>query len=282
VTEVFGSSIADHARQSGAVGLMLACLLAGRVGVAEPAALLASELFAESNWPACRVECARVLKAAPDCYDARLLNALADARLGVDGGAALLKLADDPNAPTAIAGAARYEWARMMWRAGDWQSAFDGFRRVFETTDLTDLAARAGCSLALLMDHHAELARAHPELIAQVQTMRALYSPEIIQECRMVPKAAGGSWLGLPGQWFIAFYRSQIRPALGDRCSLVPNCSEYSRQAFQKYGILGLAITADRFFREPTVVAAGEHPVNVNGKSYCADPLSDHDWWLGD
>ncbi|MBU4211860.1 MAG: membrane protein insertion efficiency factor YidD [Verrucomicrobia bacterium] len=96
------------------------------------------------------------------------------------------------------------------------------------------------------------------------------------------PDHTSDSWWGLPGQWGIAFYRSQIRPALGERCSLCPNCSEYSRQAFQKHGVLGLALTADRFFREPSVVASAEYPVDVNGKWYYTDPLSDHDWWLGD
>jgi putative component of membrane protein insertase Oxa1/YidC/SpoIIIJ protein YidD len=241
---------------------------------------LAADLFAESNWPACRLECRRQLQEFPASPDAGLLKALAEQRMGLDRREALCALADDPAVPPAVALTARYEWARSMWRAGDWRSAFNAFRQVFEQTDVTELSVRAGCSLALLLGRHPELDKEYPGIKPQVRTLRALYTPDIIDQCRMASVRAPGSWWGLPGQWGIAFYRSQIRPVLGERCSLIPNCSEYSRQAFQKHGVLGLALTADRFFREPGVVAAAEHPVDVNGKWFYADPLSDHDWWL--
>lgn len=243
---------------------------------------LAAELFAEGNWPVCRLECRRQLQESPASPDIRLLQALAEQRMGFDSRAALRVLAEDPAIPPAIALTACYEWARAMWRADDWRSAFDGFRQVFVRTKATDLSVRSGCSLALLLSRHSELDKEYPEIKPQVRTLRALYTREIIAECRMVSDPSSGSWLGLPGQWGIMFYRSQIRPALGERCSLRPNCSEYARQSFQKHGILGLALTADRFFREPSVVAAAEHPVDVGGKWYYADPLSDHDWWLED
>ena len=248
-----------------------------------PASLaLAADLFAERNWSACRLECRRQLQESPAFPDARLLKALAEQRMGLDRREALRVLAEDPAVPSTVALTARYEWARAMWRADDWRSAFDGFRQVFEQTDVTALSVRSGCSLALLLRQHSELAKEYPEVKPQVRTLRALYTRDIIDECRMAPDQTADAWWGLPGQWGIAFYRSQIRPALGDRCSLCPNCSEYSRQAFQKHGVLGLAITADRFFREPSVVALAEHPVDVNGKWCYADPLNDHDWWLGD
>lgn len=243
---------------------------------------LAADLFAERNWPACRLECRRQLQEDPASPDARLLKALAEQRMGLDSREALRVLAGEPAVPPAVALTARYEWARCMWRAGDWRSAFDAFREVFDKTLVTELSVRAGCSLALLLRQHSELDKAYPEVKPQVRTLRALYTRDIIDECRRVPDQATNSWWGLPGQWTIAFYRSQIRPALGERCSLYPNCSEYSRQSFQKHGVLGLALTADRFFREPGVVAAAEHPVDVNGKWCYADPLSDHDWWLSD
>ena len=262
------------------------CLVMGLARGAQaqtPASLaLAADLFAEGNWPACRLECRRQLQEAPTSPDARLLKALAEQRMGLDSREALRVLADDPAALPAVALPARYEWARAMWRAGDWRSAFDGFRQVFAKTEVTDLSVRSGCSLALLLNQHAELVKEFPEIKPQARTLRALYTREIIDECRMAPVQTSDSWWGLPGQWGIAFYRSQIRPALGERCSLSPNCSEYSRQAFQKHGVLGLAITADRFFREPGVVAAAAYPVDVNGKWCYADPLSDHDWWLGE
>ena len=268
-------------------------LASGAQAQATASLALAADLFAENNWPACRLECLRQLQESPASPDARLLKALAEQRMGLDSREALRVLAEDPAVPPTVALTARYEWARAMWRAGDWRNAFDGFHQVFAKTEATDLSVRSGCSLALLLQQHSELEEDYPEIKPQVRTLRALYTGEIIDECRMAPARnathsvadgpaqPSGSWWGLPGQWGIAFYRSQIRPAIGDRCSLVPNCSEYARQAFQKHGVLGLAITADRFFREPGVVALAEHPVDVNGKWYYADPLSDHDWWLG-
>jgi len=261
------------------------CLAIGLASGAQaqaPASLaLATELFGEGNWPACRLECRRQLQESPASPgSAGLLKALAEQRMGLDSREALHVLAEDPAVPPTVALTARYEWARAMWRAGDWRSAFDGFRQVFDKTLVTELSVRAGCSLALLLHQHAELAKEYSEVKPQVRTLRALYTQDIINECRMAPDQTSDSWLGLPGQWGIAFYRSQIRPALGERCSLRPNCSEYSRQAFQKHGVLGLALTADRFFREPSVVASAEHPVDVRGKWCYADPLSDHDWWL--
>ncbi len=242
---------------------------------------LAADLFAERNWSACSLECRRLLQASPSLSDVRLLQALAEQRMGLDRREILRGLAEDPAVPSGVSMTARYEWARAMWRSGDWRSAFEGFRQVFAKTEATELSVRAGCSLALILNEHAELDKEYPEIKPQVRTLRAVYTREIIDECRMAPEQTSTSWLGLPGQWTIMFYRSQIRPALGERCSLRPNCSEYARQAFQKHGVLGLEITADRFFREPSVVAAAENPVDVNGKWYYADPLSDHDWWLG-
>jgi|GEM_PF-667447 len=282
---------------------LVAAVIFGAIGLfgnsqtfaTEASLTLAAELFSEGNWPACRLECRRQLQASPASPgSAGLLQALAEQRMGLDSREALQALAEDPAVPPTVALTARYEWARAMWRAGDWRSAFDEFRQVFDKTEVTDLSVRAGCSLALLLNQHSELDKAYPEVKPQVRTLRALYTREIIDECRMAParnathSVAGGpqqtsdSWLGLPGQWTIALYlyQSQIRPALGDRCSLIPNCSEYARQAFQKHGVLGLALMADRFFREPSVVASAEHPVDVNGKWCYADPLSDHDWWL--
>ncbi len=262
----------------GAIGL----LGDGQVLAAEASLALAADLFAENNWPACRLECRRQLQESPASPDARLLKALAEQRMGLDNRETLRVLAEDPAVPPTLALTARYAWAQAMWRTGDWRSAFDGFRQVFDKTEVTDLSVRSACSLALLLHQHAELAKDHPEVKPQVRTLRALYTRDIIDECRMATDHTSDSWLGLPGQWGIAFYRSQIRPVLGERCSLSPNCSEYSRQAFRKHGVLGLALTADRFFREPSVVALAEHPVDVNGKWCYADPLSDHDWWLGE
>ncbi|NCC53856.1 MAG: membrane protein insertion efficiency factor YidD, partial [Spartobacteria bacterium] len=88
------------------------------------------------------------------------------------------------------------------------------------------------------------------------------------------------SVLSLPGAWVTRFYRTQIRPAIGDRCELHPSCSEYFRQACGKHGLLGFTIYADRGVREPDVVKYQEEPVMIDGTIKFADPLEAHDWWM--
>ena len=83
-----------------------------------------------------------------------------------------------------------------------------------------------------------------------------------------------------PAQWMILFYRSQIRPAIGQRCSLTPSCSEYGMQALKKHGILGLAMIGDRTFREPDVVTEKLSPVRIGNRWFYKDTLESHDWWM--
>jgi len=88
--------------------------------------------------------------------------------------------------------------------------------------------------------------------------------------------------LTYPARLLIRFYRVQISPAIGQRCSLHPSCSEYARQALLKHGPLGLAMYADRAVREPRVVAERKNPVTRNGRRLYRDPLEEHDYWLED
>lgn len=38
--------------------------------------------------------------------------------------------------------------------------------------------------------------------------------------------------------WLIRFYQRRISPGLPPSCRFVPTCSEYARQAIEKYGAL--------------------------------------------
>ncbi len=38
--------------------------------------------------------------------------------------------------------------------------------------------------------------------------------------------------------WLIRFYQRQISPGLPPSCRFTPTCSEYARQAIEKYGAL--------------------------------------------
>lgn len=204
--------------------LLFACVLGCLAANAQPPALtLAAELYAETNWAACRLECRRVLLEAPHDPQARLLLALSETRLGFDRRSELRVLADDP-----------------------------------------ELAP--------------ELARQQPQLVKQLRLMPPAADWEAL--CHPLKERASPDALtGSPGRWVIAFYRRQIGPVLGERCSLYPNCSEYARQAFARHGILGWPMVGDRFFREPGVAASGP-PIVIKGRVLRADPLADHDFWL--
>jgi putative component of membrane protein insertase Oxa1/YidC/SpoIIIJ protein YidD len=82
------------------------------------------------------------------------------------------------------------------------------------------------------------------------------------------------------GHAVLDLYRTQIRPAIGQRCSLHPSCSEYARQALSRHGLLGIALIGDRAVREPDLVAAQADPIVINGRRFYRDPLDAHDGWL--
>lgn len=39
-------------------------------------------------------------------------------------------------------------------------------------------------------------------------------------------------------KWLIRFYQIVVSPYLGQNCRYTPTCSQYSLEAFEKYGIL--------------------------------------------
>ena len=48
----------------------------------------------------------------------------------------------------------------------------------------------------------------------------------------------------------IAFYQRRISPFLGHRCKYYPSCSEYTRQAIEKYGFFkGIGMGSIRILR---------------------------------
>ncbi len=62
----------------------------------------------------------------------------------------------------------------------------------------------------------------------------------------------------------ISFYQKYISPLKPTTCRFYPTCSEYTAQAFKKYGLLkGLRLSTGRMLRC--------HPFNPGGY----DPLSD-------
>ncbi|MFH0953623.1 MAG: membrane protein insertion efficiency factor YidD [Verrucomicrobiota bacterium] len=243
---------------------------------------LAVDLFAEGDWAACRRECRRVLAEDTEQQTARLLDAVARLRLGEDRPEILDSLARLAAVTGRVetSSMAAYELGRQLWRKGNTAAAFGHIKQAFETTRSPDLFLRAGCSLSLLTVDFPTLGKDHPSLRQSLETCRPLWTSDIRKECTIEPAREREHLLSKPGQWIVRFYRAQLRPAIGARCSLEPSCSEYFREASREHGLLAFPITADRLVREPSVVAAKEKEVQVGEQMRIADPLADHDDWM--
>ena len=151
-----------------------------------------------------------------------------------------------------------------------------------------DLFPRAACTLYFYLKEDDDLRESRPDLWMAVNACRDTWSSSTWRASNPRTngmKRRGGSTLGRIGSWpaqaVVRFYRAQISPALGARCSLDPSCSEYFLQASRKHGLLGVPLIADRFIREPQVVHDAARTVErPDGSIRIADPVEDHDQWL--
>ena len=70
---------------------------------------------------------------------------------------------------------------------------------------------------------------------------------------------AGGARVALSA---IRFYQRRVSPLLGARCIYVPTCSEYARQAIERYGLArGALLAARRIHRGHPLHEGGYDPV---------------------
>ena len=70
---------------------------------------------------------------------------------------------------------------------------------------------------------------------------------------------AGGARVALSA---IRFYQQRVSPLLGARCIYVPTCSEYARQAIERYGLArGALLAARRILRCHPLHEGGYDPV---------------------
>lgn len=261
---------------------MLICTFAGCCCIAESNSSLPAQLFREADWIACRTECKRLILSGHANDYIKLLDAVAGIRSGTepDNIGRLKIVCESPTASQSVKSFACYEYGRVMWQKKETQEAFVYLKKAFETAEARDLFIRAGCSLHLLIAEYPELASQCPHLPPQLETCADLWDYKIVNECKISNKKNKEAITGKPAQWAISFYRSHISPAIGQRCSLTPSCSEYANQALKKYGAMGLSMFADRAVREPDVVAQKEHPVLVNNDPKYSDPLRNHTKWL--
>ncbi len=277
-----------------AVGILL-FLGAGR-GPADAAGRpeLALSLFEEGRWAAAERESRRAVLADEGNAWAGYLQAASSLRtlmarnLGADAPEAAPALArlralaradrrDD------LPALAAYEAGRWHWYAGGPTNALRLLRHAFSRAQDHELFLRAGAALDQLVREHGRDLSGAGDLVglrAQLNTCRPLWSGEVFAASAVEPAGDAGGPASRPGRWIVAFYRAQISPAIGSRCTLHPSCSEYYRRASEKHGWLAAAMIGDRLVREPGVNARAARPVQVHGHIRFADPMSDHDWWM--
>lgn len=241
---------------------------------------LAVELVAEGNWREARREALRVLMEQPDHERALLLAAMSGVRAygftpGRTNDLARLRHLAEAAAEAEVRSMAAYEAGRGFWQLGDREQAWTWYARAFQAAPDRALFLRSGCALFLLRREQEDLGRDQPALLNQLATCRNLWRWELRDEVR--PDSTTATRVtARPAEWIVGFYRKQIGPAIGHRCSLHPSCSTYFLEASHEHGLLGVPLIADRLVREPGVVSAGERPVLTNGVVRYADPLSDH------
>lgn len=266
------------------IGMIFFAGAPGAVNAAPPSPplALAGELYAEGNWIAARREALRALTADPSNDTALLLAA--DAALALDPRSTaslrvLEHLSTNAAAP-AIRSRAAYRAGQAYWAAGDRRGAWTAYARAFQQAEEREAFLRSGCAMFLLRREDHTLGADDPVLLQQLATCRDLWNFELRDEVRVKPLSERTHATPQPAGWIVSFYRSQIRPAIGHRCSLDPHCSEYFLQASRAEGWLGVPLIADRLVREPGVVQAAEQPIERRGAILYRDPLSDHTFWL--
>jgi putative membrane protein insertion efficiency factor len=77
----------------------------------------------------------------------------------------------------------------------------------------------------------------------------------------------------------VRFFQNFISPVDGDRCSMYPTCSAYSREAIRKYGaIKGFVMTADRLIHEMDEARFASLIRKENSLRFY-DPPENNDFW---
>jgi len=245
---------------------------------------LPHSLFREGRWGACLRECRRVQlqQGTTSSPKIKLLELSCRARLNqgeqsdlIDEFKTLANQVDDLET-TAIAS---LEAGRLLWTLGQSEAALDAFASAFQSTTNQTLFLLAGCSAFLVMDENPVLKNGRTELVQQINTSRTLWFGKLFKQSRLEKDTPRFSFS--PGHLFVHFYRTQISPAIGQRCTLDPSCSEYFHRAANRHGTLkAIPMTADRFVREPTVNNEKNEPVLINGMLRYRDSLCDHDFWM--
>lgn len=244
---------------------------------------LTQVLFEQGKWQLCRRECQRErLSQTNDASRTELMELACKVRMKPRDDQRLVEQFTDLADRTTdreVAAIASYEAGRLLWELNAPEKALEAFSFSFYTTTNNLLFLKSACSAFLLMNDHKALKAKNPELVQQINTSRELWDARLFAECRLETEKV--SIFAQPAYAVIHFYRSQISPAIGWRCTLEPSCSEYFVCAVHRHGsLMALPMIADRLVREPTVNDEKQYPVWVNGMRRYKDPVEDHDFWM--
>ena len=256
------------------VGALSAFLSSAPISSAET---LAEQLFAEGKWQQCRSECLRLLATSPDNSNIQLTSLQAQQRMGKNVTDDMTALADSTKTPQELRCEASYELALIHLDAKHSEDALDRLIYCFNHTKSGQLFAASTRKANTILNNNPALEEKHQELVSIIRTASRTWPRN-----RNV-SADKSTWLPAnPAMLVISFYRSQISPAIGARCSLHPSCSQYAVESLKKHPIAGIGLTGDRMIREPDVVDAKDKPIVLQNKIKYSDPVSDHDFWMKD
>ncbi len=244
---------------------------------------LARQLYDEGNWPACELECRRILDSSPTHEPALLMfSSAALRRSGADIESRLpllLTLANQGLSPEVRASAAT-DAAWILYSRRRIPESWELARQAFLTTTETPTFLSSGSLLIRILDARGTSITPAPALMLQLESCRPILAAQAPPVFIQTQHRNRSDILSKPGQWIVAFYRWAIRPAIGTRCSLNPHCSEYFLQASLKHKLLAIPMIADRLVREPGVVSSRRNAVYEKGQLKVPDPLQDHDFWM--
>ena len=248
-----------------------------------PAVLLARALYEEHDWRGAWVEALRAKSQAEANAEAELIYALASLHMDFEQAERKQALVDrlETIHDAGLRAWGNYELGRIFWLNDEPDAALQGLKRAFEDSPDPELFAQAGYSLwVLLVRHPALLDDAHP-LRHQLRTSRRLFTPAIRETAAPPPPSTSvPAILAVPAVGLVRLYQTQIGPAIGQRCSMHPSCSEYCLEATRRYGLVGIPMTADRLIRETDHVNHRIRPILIDGRIKYDDPVDHHSFWF--
>ncbi len=104
-------------------------------------------------------------------------------------------------------------------------------------------------------------------------------SPDIKKEKGIIETTSSYNPLSTFLDLSVRFFQTFISPVDGERCSMYPTCSSYSRQAIRKYGaIKGFVMTVDRLIHEGDEYRFAQLIRKGDSLRYY-DPPENNDFW---